>query len=147
MLTNKWAALLTLLLVLVTHTAIAEDKASEQKLFVNLTSNEIKRATMAIMFATRVRQQKQMPVTIFLNVDGVQIANKNQPEIKNVMDKSLKTMLQDFMKAGGRVIICPMCMKNAAGITQADLIEGVELGGPDVTWLALFAENTTVLSY
>jgi len=38
-------------------------------------------------------------------------------------------------------------MKNVGGLTKDDLVEGAVVGGPDVTGLALFAEDTTVLSY
>jgi predicted peroxiredoxin len=118
-----------------------------QKLFVNLSSDELNRAAMAIGFSTKILTQKKIPVTIFLNVEGVRIADKNIPENKHVGGKSLKEMLADFMSAGGHVIVCPMCMTNVGGLSKEDLIPGVEVGGPEVTWPALFAEGTTVLSY
>ncbi len=118
-----------------------------QKLFVNITSDDINKAAMAIGFSTKVRMEKKIPVTIFLNVEGVRIADKNIPEHKHSTGKSLKEMLAGFMQAGGKVIVCPMCMKNVGGLTKDDLIEGVVVGGSDVTWPALFAEDTTVLSY
>lgn len=118
-----------------------------QKLFVNLSSDELNRAAMAIGFSTKVLNQKKIPVTIFLNVEGVRIADKNISENKHVSGSSLKQKLAAFMKAGGRVIICPMCMRNVGGLSKDYLIDGVEVGGPDVTWPALFAEDTTVLSY
>lgn len=118
-----------------------------KSLFVNLTSNEMNRAAMAINFSSRVRTQKKIPVTIFLNVDGVRLVNRNIPDSIHVSGKSLKEMLSDFMAAGGRVIACPMCMKNVGGMTKADLMDGVEIGSSDVTWPALFADKTTVLNY
>ncbi len=120
---------------------------SGQKLFVNLSSDELNRAAMAIGFSTKILTQKKIPVTIFLNVEGVRVADKNIPQNKHVSGKSLKEMLAAFMGAGGRVIVCPMCMENVGGLTKDELIHGVEVGGPDVTWPALFAEGTTVLSY
>jgi len=118
-----------------------------QKLFVNLTSDEINRATMAIMFSTKVLKEKKIPVSLFLNIEAVRIVDKNIPEHKHVSGKSLKEMIAGFMAAGGRVLVCPMCMKNVGGLSQQDLIKGVEVGGPSQTWPALFADNTTVLSY
>ena len=120
---------------------------SGKKLFVNLTSNEMNRAAMAISFSTRVLTQKQMPATIFLNVDGVRLVNKNIPGSRHVNGKTLQEMLTAFMANGGKVIACPMCMKNVGGMTKDDLIDGVVVGGSDVTWPALFADNTTVLNY
>ncbi len=118
-----------------------------KSLFVNLTSNEMNRAAMAINFSTRICTQKKIPVTIFLNVDGVRLVNRHIPASTHVSGKSLQEMLGDFMAAGGRVIACPMCMKNVGGMTKADLMEGVVVGSSDVTWTALFADNTTVLNY
>jgi predicted peroxiredoxin len=141
---KKLGTILTLLCILSSTLAFADDK---QKLFVNLTSDEINRAAMAIGFSTKILTQKKIPVTIFLNVEGARIADKNIPEQKYANGKSLKQMLTDFINAGGQVLICPMCMKNVAGISKDDLLPGVKVGGPDVTWPALFAEDTTVLSY
>ena len=136
---------LILFALFISSTAVSSE--NDQRLFVNLTSDEMNRAAMAIGFGTKVRKQKKIPVTIFLNVDGVRIADKNLPSHKHANGKSLKEMLADFIKDGGRVIVCPMCMKNVGGMSKGDLINGVEVGGPDVTWPALFAEDTTVLSY
>ncbi|MEZ4717731.1 MAG: hypothetical protein R2851_16835 [Caldilineaceae bacterium] len=51
------------------------------------------------------------------------------------------------MANGGTVLICPFCMQNVGGMTQADLLEGVLMGSPALTQGALFADNATVLSY
>lgn len=143
--TKHFTVLLTLLLALFGNAVLAGQDG--QKLFVNLSSDELNRAAMAIGFSTKVRMEKQIPVTLFLNVEGVRIADKNIPGNKYVNGKTLKEMLADFMQAGGRVIVCPMCMSNVGGLDKDELIPGVEVGGPDVTWPLLFADGTTVLSY
>lgn len=147
MIVNKLKSVLFILFLTLTSNALFAADTADQKLFVNLSSDELNRAAMAIGFSTKVRQQKKVPVTIFLNVEGVRIADKNVPENKHASGKSLKEMLATFMEAGGRVIVCPMCMKNVGGLDKIDLIDGVEVGGPDVTWPVLFAEGTVVLSY
>lgn len=119
----------------------------EKSLFVNLTSNEINRAAMAINISTRVLRQKKIPVTIFLNVDGVRLVDKDGAEHKHASGKSLKHMLTEFIDAGGTVLACPMCMKNVGGLTKDDLLAGVVVGGSDTTWPALFKDGVTVLSY
>lgn len=142
---KKMSVFLVIFLVLFSGAAFGEDKG--QKLFVSLTSNEMNRAAMAISFSTRVLNEKKIPVTIFLNIDGVRIVNKTIPGHKHAEGKTLKEMLAGFMKSGGKVLVCPMCMKNVGGMTKEDLMDGVVVGGSDVTWPALFAEGTTVLSY
>lgn len=113
-----------------------------KKLFINLTSDDGARAAMAIGFGTKLLQDKKVPVTIFLNVEGVRLANKNIAQCKAPQE-----LLRTFIKHGGRVVICPMCMQNVGGMDKDDLISGVTMGGPDVTWPALFDDNVTVLSY
>lgn len=135
------------LIFIVSSVGVVFGNETGKSLFVNLTSNEMNRAAMAINFSSRVRTQKKIPVTIFLNVDGVRLVNRNIPDSIHVSGKSLKEMLSDFMAAGGHVIACPMCMKNVGGMTKADLMDGVVIGSSDVTWPALFADKTTVLNY
>jgi predicted peroxiredoxin len=145
---KKWSLLFGLCVVMCFSPVwAAEDADVEEKLFVNLTSDEVNRAGMALTFSTRVLQEKKIPVTIFLNVDGVRIADKTLPSPQHPMGKSLQQMLANFIKAGGQVIACPMCMKYVGGLSKENLLEGVEVGGPDVTWPALFSDNTTVMSY
>jgi predicted peroxiredoxin len=132
-------------MALVTASPVLAD--SERSLFINLTSNELNRAAMAINFGHRVLTEKKMPTTIFLNVDGVRLVNKNIPQSVHQSGKTIHQMLTAFLKDGGKVIVCPMCMKNVGGMGKADLLKGVVLGGPNTTWAALFADDVTVLSY
>ncbi len=120
---------------------------TDESLFISLTSDQIDRAAMAINFGTRIRDEKQIPVTIFLNVAGVRIADNNIPGHQHATGKSLKQMLTQFMDAGGQVLVCPMCMQNVGGLEKGDLLDGVQVGGAEITWPALFAEGVTVLSY
>lgn len=128
--------------VLATGNAIAADE--DRRLFVNLTSDEINRATMAIEFSTRVLTEMNIPVTIHLTVEGTRIADRNIPEKTNANGESLKGLLSQFMDSGGVVYVCGMCMKNVGGIKENELIEGVKLQGG---MLALFEPGTTVVSY
>lgn len=144
----RLATIFTILALMISAAASTLLYADEgQKLFVNLTSDEMNRAAMAINFSTRVRKEKKIPVTIFLNVDGVRLASKKLAAHRHASGKTLSELLNGFIAAGGRVIVCPMCMKHVGGMGPDDLIDGVEVGGSDSTWPALFAEDTTVLSY
>ena len=121
--------------------------AANKKLFVNLTTDDTNKSAMAVSMATMVINTQKIPVTILLNVDAVRLADKNIPQNKYASGKTATEMLQDFMKAGGTVIVCPMCMKNVGGMDKSDLIKGVIMGGPDVTFPVLLADDTTVISY
>ncbi|HDY82216.1 MAG TPA: hypothetical protein ENH48_04570 [Halieaceae bacterium] len=139
---KKLAIALTLLCVIASNSVSAAD--TSQKLFVNLTSDEINRATMAIAISTKVLTELEIPATIYLSVEGVRIVDKNIPQQKHANGKSLKEMLSAFMKKGGRVIVCGMCLENIGGIKKDEVIEGVDFVG---ALSALFEDGTTVLSY
>jgi predicted peroxiredoxin len=117
---------------------------NDQKLFVNLTSDEINRATMAIVFSTRVLTEMNIPVTIHLTVEGTRIADRNIPEQRNPDGKTLKGLLSEFMSEGGQVFVCGMCMENIGGIRRDELIDGVQVEGG---MSAIFEPGTTVVSY
>jgi len=129
-------ALLTLFAGL--HTAIADDDAP---LFVNLTTDEPHRATMALGFAKN-QLERNHPVTIFLNDRGVMLATKGNSD----KFKSHQETLATIMSGGGAVIICPMCMKHYE-VAESDLIDGVQMGNPELTGKALFEDDTVTLTW
>jgi predicted peroxiredoxin len=116
-------------------------------LFVNLTTDDIDRAAMAIGFATKVLNGTEKPVTIFMNTQGVRLADTHIPQNTHKSGKTVHQMLQKFMDDGGVVLICPVCMKNVGGISEEEVLPGIIIGTPEYTWSAMFAENVTVLSY
>jgi len=118
--------------------------AEQHSVWVNLTSDDTKRAAMAVSLAHSVMQRKEIPVTIFLNVDGVRLADRNIPQTRYPNGKSVQEMLGSFMKDGGKVLVCTMCMKNVGGMDELDLIDGVEQGGPQD---ALASDDVTFISY
>jgi hypothetical protein len=59
-------------------------------------------------------------VVVFLDVDGVRIADNNHPESLDTAYASLKSFLND----GGRVIACDLCEES---IQVDDLLRGVEI--------------------
>jgi predicted peroxiredoxin len=142
MTSKKLITMLTFLCVVAASSVFAQ--TNDERLFVNLTSDEINRATMAIVFGTRVLTERNIPVTIHLTVEGTRIADRNIPEKTNADGNSLKGLLSQFIDKGGRVIVCGMCMKNIGGIKENELIEGVQTEGG---MSALFEPNTTVVSY
>ncbi len=116
----------------------------DKKLFVNLISDDLDRAAMAVSISNKVLSTGDIPVTIFLSAQAVRWADKNIPQNRYVNGKTMPEMLQGFMKSGGQVILCKMCMENVGGIKKDEVIEGVKFTG---TLSALFADNTTVLTY
>lgn len=132
-----------------THLVTAHTDSAE-RLFVNVTTDDLNTAAMAISFGTRILKDRGSAVTIFLNVDAVRLVDMNIPEPKHASGMTPREMLSAFMEAGGEVIVCPMCMHNVGGMVEADVMEGVKIGSPDLTWGRLFGdegEKVTVISY
>ena len=124
------------------------EKATESKaLFINLTSDDTWTASMAISIAHNALRMGHQPVTIFLNVRGVYLADKRRsPATEGNGDLTIHQRLQKFIEDGGTVIACPNCSRKA-GLTQEDLIEGVVLGQEGGILPLLFAPNTVTISY
>ncbi len=122
--------------------AFASD--DDQHLFVSLISDDLDRAAMAVSISNKVLSTGGISATIYLSAQGVRWVDKNIPQNKYVNGKTIPEMLKEFMAAGGKVILCKMCMENVGGIKEGEVIEGVLLTGG---LSAMFAENTTVLTY
>ena len=110
-------------------------------LFVNITTDDAHRANMALTFSKSQFARKH-PVTIFLNDRAVTIASRANSERFKIHQE----MLTAFVKDGATVIVCPMCMKHY-GIKEADLIDGMKIGNPELTGGALFQDGTKTLSW
>ena len=130
-----------------TFAQTTEDAAESAGLFVNLTTDDTWTATMAISLAHNAIQNGHQPVTIFLNVRGVYLADRERlPATEGNSDLNIHQKLQAFIEDGGRAIACPSCALEA-GLTQDDFIEGVVLGEEGGVLPLLFAPNTTTLSF
>ena len=141
---NKTFSLILLTFLYFSFSSTALAGGEEKKLFVSLISDDLDRAAMAVSISNKVLSTGDIPVTIFLNAQGVRWADKTIPQNKYANGKTIPQMLQAFMKSGGQVIICKMCMENIGGIKKEDVIDGVKFEG---TLAALFADNTRVLTY
>lgn len=110
-------------------------------LFVNLSTDETHRASMAINFGKH-HSANGHPLTIFLNDKAVMLGVK----AGSTKFADQQQALIEVISSGALVIMCPMCLKQA-GFTEADLITGVKLGSPKVTGDALFKDGTKTISW
>lgn len=120
-------------------------------LFVNLTTDDTWAAAKAISFAhQKALKNGHEPVAIWLNVRGVYLADKKRPShVHGLMAESgtsIQDMLTAFIADGGQVIMCSACSK-AAGLTQADYIDGVSMGTWPVVEGLLFDPNVKTLAW
>jgi len=117
-------------------------------LFVNLTTDDAWAASKAIFFAhQRVLRAGYRPVSIWLNVRAVYLADRRRAAARvSPAVPDIPAMLRAFMADGGRVIACQACM-GVAGLTPAELIEGVEVGSPEVLMPLLMGPDIRTLSW
>ena len=115
--------------------------AANDPLFINLSTDEGSRASMAINFGKH-HFSTGHPLTIFLNDKAVMLGVKAGSSKYAEQQQGLS----EAITAGVLVIMCPICLKQA-GYSEADLIAGVKLGGPKVTGDALFKDGTKTMSW
>jgi sulfur relay (sulfurtransferase) complex TusBCD TusD component (DsrE family) len=110
-------------------------------LFVNLTTNDAHRASMALSFGKN-QLERGHPLTIFLNDKGVYLGSKSNA----AKFKSQQKMLGEIQSKGAVVLICPMCMKHYK-VKESDLLPGLKVGNPELTGGALFKDDTKTLTW
>ena len=140
--------ILIAMLVIAPMTAMADD--DKRGLFVNLTTDDTWAATKAIMFAHQKSLKNGHDTAIWLNVRAVYLADKKRAShVHGLMAEqgtSIQDMLAAFIADGGTVIMCAACSQ-AAGLTQADYIDGVVKGSFPVVEGWLFREGMQTLSW
>ncbi len=110
---------------------------NDDPLFVNLTTDEIHRARMALLFASR-QQELGRPIVVFLNDRGVLLGStKNRDKFKEHQQ-----VLAAMIDKGADVLVCPMCMEHH-GVDKADLSPGLKLSNPKIVGEALFDDDDT----
>jgi len=110
---------------------------AKDAVFVNLTSDEPQRVTMALNFASRLLQMGNK-VTVFLNVDGVRLGST-----KTAALAEQRTALAAFTKAGGAVVVCAHCMQ-VRNVVAADLMPGLTVGGEGAAMQAFLASPRSI---
>jgi sulfur relay (sulfurtransferase) complex TusBCD TusD component (DsrE family) len=104
--------------------------------------DELHRAHMAMSLVNHL-QNAGKNVTVFLDVNGVNLGLQQPSFILN----GTATMLKTFIENGGSVIVCPHCLTEA-GYGAEDLMEGVQLASPEQQTMAkVLSGNTIVIDY
>jgi predicted peroxiredoxin len=126
--------------------AQAQSQATKPSLFVNMTTGDSWRGWMGLHFAHNTMKMGHQ-VTIFLNLDAVTLASlKGSQEQRPSMQRVPRDIVADFIKDGGKVLICGPCLVEF-GLKMEDLVPGVELGKPSYTQSFIFAENARTLTW
>ena len=116
-----------------------------QKILVNCQdgNNNIERATISFILAFTA--SKTVETAVFVTAEAVQICVKDQMQQMQAPGyEPIADLVNGFIQNGGKIWLCPACAK-AKGLTQDDLIEGVEIAGAPKT-MAFLASGAQVLA-
>ena len=114
--------------------------------FYNLTEDDAWTAGMALAQA-RTAAGRGHAVTVFLNVRAVRLADEGARQAVFAPTGSTPAeMLAALIEGGHTVLVCRVCM-SVAGMEEGDLLSGATPASPDLTFGALTASETVVLSY
>ncbi len=115
-------------------------------LFYNVTTDEVWPAGMAAAQAYNAAKRGH-DVVVYLNVRGVYLAaSERKQDTLGATGRTAQETLKMAMDNGARVLVCPMCMQQG-GLSPGDLIEGVELGKPELLFDLLSRDDLVALSY
>ena len=133
--------LMALLTPLSSH---AQDKAP---LFMNVTNEDPWKVAMSAFFGTNFALKQGHPTVMFVNVQATPMFHKNKSELRSEQfGRTVHDMVREFQAAGGKVLICPVCMK-ATGMVASDLIEGAEVATVKSVNDVLFRADTKTLAW
>lgn len=136
-----FSALLLGLALIVANLSAPAFAANTDPLFVNMTTDDPHRASMAIVFGKN-QLERGHPLTVFLNDKGVFVGSKANAAKFPEQQK----LLAEVLGKSGVVLVCPMCMKHY-GVKESDLLPGLKVGNPELTGGVLFKDNTRTLSW
>lgn len=145
LLPNLKGALLALMLLTLFSpgSTLAEEP---RPIFYNVTTDDAWTAGMSLAQAN-VAASRGHPVTLFLNIRAVRLADADA--VQGTFGPSGKTpaqLITALLAKGQTVLVCGTCMK-VGGMEKDDLLEGVTMANPDLTFGALNRPGTIALSY
>jgi len=121
-------------------------ETSSQKVVVHLShfTDSLHYPFMALKVADAMRQRGAQ-VTLYLDIEGTRLADKgeNLGLRWGADDTTLAELYDRFVKAGGRILVCPHCAEHF-GIAEGALREGAKLGTDDTITSAIMAADKVV---
>lgn len=109
---------------------LAFEKGHTQDIIVKLDhfTDDLHSTFMGMKLATGL-QERGNHVTIFLNLEAVRLADKRHPlDLGWGHTPSLQAVYEAFVKAGGRILVCPHCAE-VTGLTSKNLRDGAKIAG------------------
>ncbi len=134
--------LVGILLLCLPSVGLAEGASPKIVVHIGHATDDLHSASMGMSLA-RMLQKKGASVTVFLDREGVRLADDDMPKSLSWGKKSdpVVKILAGFVKAGGKVLLCPHCAE-MAGVESDDLVGGARIASEaDVADLFLSADK------
>ncbi|MDW3094614.1 MAG: DsrE family protein [Gammaproteobacteria bacterium] len=123
----------------------ASDHSDKQNIVIHLSNytNDLHSVNMALKIGHLLSKSGES-VTLFLDLEGVRLVDKNQPQdLTWGNGDSVMSLYNQFITAGGKVLVCPHCAK-AAGVS--DIRDGAKLANSD-SLLKVMVDADKILDY
>lgn len=128
-------------------TAHAAAPKSDQTVVINLThGTDDLHAVMMALELGRGLAERGADVSMFVNLEGVRLVDKNQPlslSWGTADKKNIGQLYQSFIDAGGKVVVCPHCAE-VAGLTKEDLRPGATLASEQAVVERMLAADKVI---
>ncbi|MDP3286841.1 MAG: DsrE family protein [Methyloversatilis sp.] len=119
----------------------AAQAAEPPSLFLNLTTDNSQRSETGLIFA-RDQMARGHALTVLLNDQAVRMGSSTN--LRNFVNQ--QKLLRELMGKGAVVLVCRVCMRHY-GVTEASLMQGMQLDDPQRVGEALFRDNTRSLTW
>ncbi len=107
---------------------------------------DAERVTVAFLVAVGAAEQGR-PTLMFLTKEAVRLAI---PDFATAVAcngcPALEELLARYDKAGGRLLVCPICFE-ARKLDKSTLVDNAEIGGTVPMWQWIGDEGATTFSY
>ncbi len=116
-----------------------------QKILINWREgvDDPEKATITLILA--VTSSKTCETALFVAAEASELVLKGAAdEVRAPGYEPLADLLQAYLANGGKLWLCPACVK-AKGFNESDLIDGVEVAGAPRT-MAFLADGAQVLA-
>ena len=105
-------------------------------------AEDAEKATIAFILA--FTSSKTNETAVFVTSGATELVTRNRPSVQATGYEPLSGLVDGFVENGGSIWLCPACAK-AKGVTEADLIPGVEIAGAPKT-MAYLADGAKTLA-
>lgn len=116
-----------------------------EKYLINCADGRDNPEKATIAFILAFTASKDGETAVFVTAGGADLCVKGGTTgVQATGYEPVATLLDGFLANGGRIWLCPACAK-ARGISQNDLVDGVEIAGAPRTMAFLAAGARTLM--